>query len=63
MYAFCVPGGMCYALLRTYALCYAIPRPPTWWTDGAMCYKGLCVIRGMRYEGLASNLTQAAGIT
>jgi hypothetical protein len=40
---------MRFALSRTYALCRAIFGPPTWWTDGAMCYKGLCVIRS--YEG------------
>ena len=37
-----------YLLLWTYGLCYAIP---TWWMVRAMCYKGLCVIRGMCYEG------------
>ena len=45
MYAFCPPKGMTYALLRTSALCHAIPLPPTWWTAGAMHYKGLCIIR------------------
>ena len=48
---FCPPRGMCYALLQTYVLCYAIPHLPTWWTNRAMCYKGLCIIRGMCYEG------------
>ena len=45
---------MPYVLLLTYALCYAIPRPPTWWTDGGYAFiRGyrLCVIRGMPYEG------------
>ena len=40
MYVFCLPRGMCYVLLWTYALCYAISHLPTWWTNGAMCYKG-----------------------
>ena len=40
---FAPPRGMLYVLLRTYALCYAIPRPQTWWTDGAMHYKRLCI--------------------
>ena len=56
---FCPPRGMLlrtYALLRTYTLCYAIPRLPTWWTNGAMCYKGLCVIKGMCYEGFNCNI-------
>jgi hypothetical protein len=38
-YVFCL--AMRYVLLRTYVLCYAIPRPPTWWTQKAMCYEGL----------------------
>ena len=38
---------MPYPLLRTYALYYAIPRLPNWWTGGAMPYKGLCPFRGM----------------
>ena len=38
-------------VLQTYALCYPIPCPPTWWTDGAMHYKRLCIIRGMPYKG------------
>jgi hypothetical protein len=33
-------------------LCNSPPPPPTWWTGGAMRYKGLCVFRGMRYEGV-----------
>jgi hypothetical protein len=50
IYAFCLVRGimMCYVLLRTCAVCPAFPRPPTRWTHGAMCYKGLCVMRGMR---------------
>ena len=41
------PWGMPYPLLRTYALYYAISRPPNWWTGKAMPYEGLCLFRGM----------------
>jgi hypothetical protein len=48
---------MPYALLRTYALCHAIPRLPTREPHEAMRYKGLCLYRGMPYEGF--NCTSA----
>jgi hypothetical protein len=53
-----------YTYVFKYVLCviadllrYAmqIPRPPTW-TNGAIRYKGLCVIRVMGYEGFDYNL-------
>jgi len=50
-YGFCLKRGMSYGLLRTYEFFHRNTRPPSWWTRKSMGYKGLWVIRGMRYEG------------
>ena len=50
-YGFCPPRGMGYGLSRTYGIWCANPRPPTWWTQNAMGFQGLWVIRSMGYEG------------
>jgi hypothetical protein len=50
---------MGYWLLRTYGLWYANPRPPSWWTEKYMGFRGLWVIKVMGYEGVNCTYLQS----